>query len=173
MRDYYFKKKRDLKGQSGKKRTNVKTWIYFNSLRFLDNCAAENESTIDNISTVDTMEEGNSESDFNLGGEVSESTLQSRQPVDNRPKPKKKKSESVADQVNSKILEQLNKDTSQEDGHYHFCMSLASRLRKMTPSLAGYAEMKISQMMFELEFPSQRGQPPASSPYSDDELLNV
>lgn len=39
--------------------------------------------------------------------------------------------------------------------HYHFCMSLAARFRKMDAATATYTQMKIMELILKTEFPDQ------------------
>lgn len=50
----------------------------------------------------------------------------------------------------------LKKPKEAEDGHYHFCMSVAADLRSMDQALSAYTKMQISQIVYEALYPTQQ-----------------
>lgn len=67
------------------------------------------------------------------------------------PKPSRKRKVSNEDET-SKIIDLLRNSGKDEDEFFHFGMNLAEKLRKMEPQKAAMAQMKITSLVYELEF---------------------
>lgn len=71
-----------------------------------------------------------------------------------------KKKKKMSDKVDEALLgylsanaQQKQQDPEMKDVNHHFCMGVAEQLRGFTPALAAYARSRITNLLYELEYP--------------------
>lgn len=57
------------------------------------------------------------------------------------------------DQIDQELVNFLKKPKTPEDEYHHFGIAIAQQMRDLKPEVAGLAKIRITQIIYELQFP--------------------